>query len=61
MAGAVRPYTIRTPAHRGSGYKNITDKEHQEFLKGKILLVAREILKGFVGGARGTRKEEEEV
>ena len=45
------PYITRTPAHRGSGHKNITNKEHYEFLKGKILLVAREILEGFVGGA----------
>lgn len=55
------PYITRTPAHRGSGHKNITNKEHYEFLKEKILLVAREILEGFVGGAMGTRKEEEEV
>ena len=55
------PYITRTPAHRGSGHKNIRNKEHSEVLKGKILLVAREILEGFVGGAMGTRKEEEEV
>ena len=55
------PYIMRTPAHRGSGHKNIRNKEHYEVLKGKILLVAREILEGFVGGAMGTRKEEEEV
>lgn len=61
MDGTVLPYITRTPAHRGSGHENITNKEHYEFLKEKILLVAREILEGFVGGAMGTRKEEEEV